>query len=342
MCHPRHLKHQPGKISNRMRNQDIRGEEPLLWFEKTVPVSQQILTSLYETLPPTAYTDRLLAFFQAMSGKHPEIDLLPLRIYGQKTQSVESAVPLMLAWQLLRFSAKMFDDAEDEPDHRPEWINLGTGFLFTAQQILLDFQRSGFSQERVEKIHRQFNMAALRACSGQHFDLLAQVQTEWIDPDTWLEIALAKSGEIFAWSTWAGAVLAGFDDEISVEYRKFGYHLGALLQTADDYNDIWGAAEPGGVFSFHNNLPLIYGYFVASPEQRPMLEDSIQAIQSGDIKAMEFVRSYLIQSGAQKYILAVGWLQKQKAVAALSNAKPTAESQGHLHQLLNNFFPVLP
>src|SRR6266545_130856 len=94
-----------------MAVQNIGGDEPLFSYEEVFTASRQLLVSVYGLVPATAFTERLLSFFDQMGRQNPEIDLLPLLIASPKVNNVLSAVPLIVAWQLLRFSAKLFDDA---------------------------------------------------------------------------------------------------------------------------------------------------------------------------------------------------------------------------------------
>jgi geranylgeranyl pyrophosphate synthase len=320
----------------------MRGDEPLLWFEEVYSASRQLLVSIYGVEVQSAFTKKLLYVFDGMSRQNPEIDLLPFLVAWPTLNNVLSIAPLIIAWQLLRFSAKLFDDAEDENDKRAELINLGTGFLFTAQQVLLQLKNDEIDKLSVMKIHQMYNLAALKACSGQYNDLVVQSKKTWIDPQAWLAIALAKSGELFGWATWAGACFAGFDDQTSVHYREFGYHLGGLLQIADDYNDAWGSKKTKGVAFYQNSLPYIYSHFVANIKQQSELERAVQEVIAKDLGAQKELENLLVMLGAQKYILAAGWLQKQKAIHALQKVEGTPDSQKHLLHLLDILFPSLP
>jgi len=61
----------------------------------------------------------------------------------------------------------------------------------------------------VHHLCHALNRAMLRACARQHADLAGQMGMSDVDPDTWLEIARAKSGGFLAWAAWSGALRAG-------------------------------------------------------------------------------------------------------------------------------------
>src|SRR3990172_12240121 len=70
--------------------------------------------------------------------------------------------------------------------------------------------------------------------SGQHADLVNPQP----DLEQWLEIAGAKSGELFALACRCGARLATNDPARLKGFSDFGHHLGILLQILDDLEDL--------------------------------------------------------------------------------------------------------
>lgn len=325
-----------------MQANHIGGEDPPLLFPEIFTASREQILAIYGLEQQNVYFARLLSLFDEMGKQNLEIDQLPAVIAGSKPKEVGALAPVIAAWRLLRFAAKLFDDAEDERHNSAELINLGTGFLFTAQQVLSQWERNPFTSLFAPEIHHRYNLAALKACSGQHEDLFTQTRTEWIDPETWLEIALAKSGELFAWATWAGAYFANLPPEMVTRAHEFGYHLGGLIQVADDFREVWGPDQTAPISSARSSLPIIYAHFVGNPSQQQYLEEVAQNTLEGTTDTRNMLNQFLIQMGAQKYMLAAGWMQKQKALEALSHMEVQPGSLKALHHLLDRVFPSLP
>ncbi|MEJ2558044.1 MAG: polyprenyl synthetase family protein [Anaerolineae bacterium] len=212
-------------------------------------VARLIREVLDEGDPGTAYRQQLLTVLDEWAEPDtdiPAINILPRLVYEANGGDSFLAAPVTAAWQLICMAAKLFDDVEDGQlrGDLSEGINLATGLLFLASLVLGDLSDRGVSVERVHALNQTLNRAMLRACAGQHADLAARrTGTTAIDPNTWLEIAQAKSGELLAWAAGAGALVAGANERALACYREYGSHLGVLLQVADDFNGVWG---PGG------------------------------------------------------------------------------------------------
>lgn len=92
---------------------------------------------------------------------------------------------------------------------------------------------------------------ALGAAAGRHGMVGGQVMDMGIDPLSPTEANLLhlhgrKTGELFRFSTFAGAVLGGADDDECVAMAEFGLQVGLAFQVADDVLDLYEDREPGG------------------------------------------------------------------------------------------------
>ncbi len=266
---------------------------------------------------------------------------LPLLTCEAAGGDPEQAVPVMRVWQLLRLAAKCFDDVEDgEAIYRAaETINIGTALVFLAQLILE--RAPTLLSECASQLRYTLACTALSACTGQQAEFVGRKRTVPYDPKSWQEIAAAKSAEPFAWAAWAGALVAGSSQPTLACYRKYGYHLGMLLQIADDFRGIWGSKEASDLQLGCINLPLCYAFYVASAEERVFLEQFLAQVARGDSASEARVRDVLISLGAQKYLLVVARAQYQEAVAAIESARCLSPFDQHLIALLAKAMPAL-
>ena len=274
------------------------------------------------------------------------LDLLPLLACQALGGQPRQAIPLLAAWRLLRLSAKLLDDLADGESASPpgEAISIATGLLFLAHQALEVLSKRGVPASRIARLRQGLHAAGLRACAGQFGEL---VSVDELDPESWLEIANAKSGDPFAWACWAGALVAGGDDRTLTCFHEFGLHLGILLQVADDFNGIWVSAGPNDLGNARQscwptgsapNLATCYARLVTAGEARRRLENLLQNAARGDNEAQAHLKSWLVELGAQVYLLVVGRQQRRQALAALQES---GHLTPHLVALLDQVWPAL-
>lgn len=309
-------------------------------------VNQFILEILEETLPQTAYYHQLQGIIGQTTASgidEPSIDMLPVLVCKANEGDTRKAIPITAAWQLLRRAAKLFDDVEDGDIHSraAEAINAATGLLFVANLILGRLQTQG--ESTCSSPSQAFSRAIVRACVGQHADLVISGQADSIqtDPETWLEIAGAKSGELLAWATWAGAWVAGVDEEMQTCYYQYGYHLGVLLQVADDFNGVWHFNEESDLSAGQLNLALCYALSVVEAKERDALAHLIRQGVQGNLEVEKQVRQRLTELGAQGYLLVVGRMQRQQAIDALPVVRQNSLAHQQLITLLDKVMPVI-
>jgi geranylgeranyl diphosphate synthase type I len=273
-----------------------------------------------------------------------DIAMLPSLTCQAGGGKFEAAMPVTDAWQMVRLAAKLLDDVEDgeAKDAPAETINLATGLLFAAPLVLRGLLEQGFSGERILCLEEALLRAELYACAGQHSDLASgQSDIASMDPDTWLEIAQAKSGSLLGWATWAGALVAGADERALSGYHAYGCHLGVLLQVADDFKGVW---SPGGVCDLaagRPNLPVCYALHVAGEKERVHLETLLGQTVRGDRRAEAQAQQILIDLGAQGYTLVAARVQHQLAVTALQRAGCIAPTDKNLVAILDRTIPAL-
>jgi hypothetical protein len=145
------------------------------------------------------------------------------------------------AWFLFYTAAHVFDTLEDQDLPDPWWsdqgsgisLNVGTGLMISAAQILEMLNRDSNTNNQAALIAEDFFQTILKMGSGQHHDL-SHVS---LNLEQWFANANAKSGEFFSLGCRSGARLASSDSTIIKLYSTFGRHLGLLLQIMDDLDD---------------------------------------------------------------------------------------------------------
>ncbi len=268
------------------------------------------------------------------------LDLLPLITGRAVAGDSNNAIPITTAWQMIRLAAKLYDDVEDGEvgERNAEVNNLATGYLFLAYVALDKMIGYGISQEQFQRVRREFHKACLQTCAGQDLDLITRWNQEPRTPDDWLEVARSKSGVIFAWASWAGALVAGASLEMQNCLWKYGLHLGILVQIADDYNGTWGSPSKSDLSAQQMSLPVSYAFFVANKYERDHLNGILREVNLCNPEALVTEQDMLTALGAQKFILAAAQTQRQEAIDAIECGNLYNQ---HLVTLLDRAFPVL-
>lgn len=160
-------------------------------------------------------------------------------------------------------------------------------------------------------------------------------------PDDWLEIARKKSGESFAWASWAGIYVVGTSEEMQASLRQYGLHLGILVQIADDFNGIWNSTITNDLSTYRVTLPISYAYYVSNNDERGTLLDLLSEAQQKTPEVISKGQKLLSALGAQKFMLAAAQVQHQASVEAISQCCISSLSKQKLIILLDIVFPAL-
>lgn len=295
----------------------------------------------------TAYCQQLLQVLNRyLERDSSTIGRLPTLICEANNGDPHRVAPVTEAWQLVRLAVKLLDDVEDGDvsNQQGEIINLATGFLSIAQLALGEISRQDGTFHLSFDLCQALNRAMLQACAGQHTDLIINSQggITNTDLDTWLEIASAKSGEFLGWAAWAGALVADVDEHSLKYYHEYGYHLGVLLQVADDFNGVWNPDGVSDLLAGRLTLPICYAVAMTKAKERDYLRMLLERATYRDNAAITEVQQLLIDMGAQSYMLVVAHMQYQQATTALQHASSASLADHHqLIALLDQVFPAL-
>lgn len=310
-------------------------------------VSWLIQEMLAEDLSGTAYHQQLLQALEQLEKQNtvePDVGALPALTCRANDGDDLWTPPLVTAWQLTRLAAKLLDDVEDGSIESGQavTVNVATGILAAAPLALWKLAEQDVPPDRIRRVIRMLHHTTLRACAGQHADLMAgQAATDDADLDAWLEIAQRKSGAPFAWAAWAGALVAGANEPVMTCYCEYGRHLGILLQIADDFNGVWSSDGQDDLTTGRPTLPVCYALQVTRGEKRNQLLALLQRAAQNDDAAKEHARQLLVDAGAQAYMLMVGRVQRQHAVEALQRAGCPSPTYQHLVALIDQIMPAL-
>lgn len=251
------------------------------------------------------------------------------------------AVAVAAAWHLLYCAAHLLDDVADaECFWLPpsQAINASVTLIFLAQLSLTTLKDSQVDPDRIVALVSAFNTKTTRMALGQASDLAWDAQSATLN-DYW-SIAQAKTGEFYALACQAGA-LVGTDEQAEIDrYTTFGYHLGVLVQVADDLQALWRPRGRGDLLTAGRTLPVVYGLSVASPEGKEHLHHLL-ASAPDSAEAQHELLVELARLGALHYIALQGGLQHQLArEAILSAPRPTAAHE-RLLEMLDSAFPAI-
>ncbi len=277
-----------------------------------------------------------------LSHVEPEgLGLLPSLTCWACGRTMAEAASVTAAWQVVRLSAKILDDVEDEQcaERAGPFANAAVALLILAQLIL---QQSPLSKAQSGQLVAGLQQALLNAAAGQHVDLMTRADESHrpLDPEGWLDVAQAKTGALLAWAAGAGAIAASASDSAAEAYASYGQHLGILLQLADDFNDAWSEDLQSDLTHAQLNLAVTYALWVGSDSQLALLRSLLSSACAGSMEALVSARELLIDMGAQAYFVTVAELQRQNAAAALKRTEICLdEGRDLLLRLLSHTFP---
>ncbi|MCL4263620.1 MAG: polyprenyl synthetase family protein [Anaerolineae bacterium] len=246
-------------------------------------------------------------------------------------------IPVITAWTLLRYTARILDDVEDnacQPTHQldPCYLNVSTGLIFTAGMSLNFLEEFAVSSTAAIEIRQRFYGELLKTCGGQHADLTTPAPSL----EEWWEIAGAKSGVFLGLICWAGGRVADAPPAQLELYHQYGFTLGLLDQIRDDLADLWsGDTQRSDLHHAHNRgLPLAYALAVLPDDKRQRLLATLHEV--GDsAEAEQMVHNLIIKSGAGVYLNVQSIRLHQQGLALIAQMGLPDETGQKLTDLLN-------
>ena len=190
----------------------------------------EILRLLSERDGPTAGLYAMMRYHLGLdgsgsSGKRMR-PLLGLLAYSSIAGDFRAALPGAAAVELGHNFSLVHDDIEDGDRERrhhatlwalhgiPQAINAGD-MLFTLSRVALHrLSELGFSDAKVLRLMRLYDMTCLALCEGQYLDIWASERTEAMSVELYFDMIGRKTAALIAASVEAGALLATDDDVV--------------------------------------------------------------------------------------------------------------------------------
>jgi geranylgeranyl diphosphate synthase type I len=262
--------------------------------------------------------------------------LLGLLAYASITGEFEPALPGAAAVELGHNFSLVHDDIEDgdtERRHRPAlWtihgvpqaINTGDT-LFTLSRIALHrLTDLGFSDSKVLRLMRLYDVTCLALCEGQYIDIWTSEHDTAMSVELYFDMIGRKTAALIAASIEAGALLATDDEEVIARYRAFGWALGLAFQLNDDLLGIWGAEqatgkEPSDLARHKKTLPVLYALQHGSAEERARLT-TLYSTSSPSVAEVAEAVAILEHTGARDYTRDQARRYRDEAIAELAAA----------------------
>jgi octaprenyl-diphosphate synthase len=141
--------------------------------------------------------------------------------------------------------------------------------------------------------------------------------------DTYLEIIVAKTAELFAAAAESGAVAAGASAAQSAALRSYGVNLGLAFQLADDVLDYGGASETLGKNAGDDfregkaTLPLLLAIERSGPREAEFWERAVGRLDQTEADFRR-ARELIIGTGALEATLDFAADHAEQAKAALA------------------------
>lgn len=207
----------------------------------------------------------------------PQLVLLATRGLGG---SLERAVPLAAACELVHTATLVHDDIVDESDSRRGRMAVQFYFGNSASVLMGDFlviRAFGLVGGDPDRDIWSLMVATIaRMCEGEVLQICVKGDTT-IGVEVYETIIECKTALLMATCTRTGALLGGASEEVAQSLHNFGYNVGMAFQIQDDILDFIGNEQSlgkpvgGDLREGKVTLPVIYALEDAAPENRDEL-----------------------------------------------------------------------
>lgn len=249
--------------------------------------------------------------------------LLPLIICEATGGPSERSLPAAAAIVFFKAAADVFDDVEDAdaPDSLSSKhgvavaTNVATALLFIAEKALLRLKERGVDNADIVRVIDIINSYYLRACSGQHQDIVLSGSS--ISEDRYREMIELKTGLQLQCACHAGAILGNGSGELIDIFSDTGRCLGMAAQIA---NDIRGVTTGNDIIARKISLPVIYALANTNGRTRELIEAMFS--KKGDVVACaDEIKEMLFQTGSIQYAMIKMETYRQEGLKRLLEAR---------------------
>jgi heptaprenyl diphosphate synthase len=209
-------------------------------------------------------------------------------------------VDAAVAGELIHSASLMHDDVIDEatmrrglPSVNVNWSNsiavLSGNYLLSVAFALLKDGPNQSTSDAVEVISHMTKAAIAE------FEIRGRLD---VSLDHWRDIAVGKTGALFAWCGQAAARV-GANEDAAARFYRCGYHIGAAFQLADDVRDLQDKKGLKDRFSDIKNREPSYPILLALSS--PVLKREIETLwakENFDADEVARVGHLILQSDA--------------------------------------------
>jgi hypothetical protein len=229
-------------------------------------------------------------------------------------------IKVAAAWRSLHLAGKILHDAGTQTssyllpnESAGGLLNVGTHLIFLSQAILVESAHDLPAAVTIS-LQMAFAHAGLQASAGQHSRLKQRTALSLAEYKTVVE---KRSGYPFALATRAGAITAKAGAVCIQALAEYGYHLGLMVQLADDFNGVWRPTGASDLAAGKWSWPLFYAQTAASPGEWSRLL-ALTARAARDPEAEAEARTLLAELDVPLALVAAAETHRCQAETALA------------------------
>jgi len=218
------------------------------------------------------------------------------------SETVESAIPVALAFEIFHNFTLLHDDIMDNSPVRRnkktvhvKWnsntaILSGDAMMIEAYDLL-----SNLPPDLLGKTLKLFNRTALEVCEGQQYDMDFETK-ELVSEEDYLKMIKLKTSVLIAGALKAGAIVGGANDKDADLIYNFGLNIGLAFQIQDDLLDtyadtaVFGKKTGNDILTGKKTFLLINALQKAKPK---MFEELKMLIKNKNITDDEKIHSII-------------------------------------------------
>ena len=220
----------------------------------------------------------------SIGGKRlrPVLALMACNLFSDK---IDEAVLPAIGLEIFHNFTLVHDDIMDNaamrrnfPTVHAKWdrnqaILSGDVMAFIANDCIMQAP-----QEKLLKLFRVYNKAAIEVCMGQQLDIDYE-KAAIVTQEMYIRMIELKTAVLIAAAIKTGAIVGGADEKNADLLYDFGRNLGLAFQVQDDILDIWGdskifgKSKGGDIAANKKTLPYVKAMETATGKQLTQLHE---------------------------------------------------------------------
>jgi geranylgeranyl diphosphate synthase type II len=215
----------------------------------------------------------------------------------------EAAMPLACSIEIIHAQSLIHDDLpcmdnddfrRGKPSTHKQYgeamaVLAGDALIPFAYQVFLDNTSESVPDKIKLKIINEFSktIGAAGLVGGQSID--CENEGQKVDPETLQYIHDNKTGALYRFCTWSGALIGGCNEKNLQLITDYGRYLGHAFQISDDILDITGSKEKLGKTpgkdkaSGKNTYPLLFGLEKSKNELKNLITKAKNCLNTPEI-----------------------------------------------------------